>query len=112
MLAPSRSPRQFLAGGAAPGTLAGVALDPAGVSGDQAHGGRTVTGRGYPSPPPLRPYLLRRTGARTGCRELRERAAAAGALAAENAELRRVNEVLRAASAYFASEIGPTRRWS
>ncbi len=33
-------------------------------------------------------------------------------LAAENAELRRVNEVLRAASAYFACEIGPTRRWS
>ena len=33
-------------------------------------------------------------------------------LARENAELRRVNEVLRAASAYFASEIGPTRRWS
>ena len=33
-------------------------------------------------------------------------------LAAENAELRRVNEVLRAASAYYASEIGPTRRWS
>ena len=31
-------------------------------------------------------------------------------LAAENAELRRVNEVLRAASAYFASEVGPTRR--
>jgi transposase len=30
----------------------------------------------------------------------------------ENAELRRVNEVLRAASAYFASEIGPTRRTS
>lgn len=30
----------------------------------------------------------------------------------ENAELRRVNEVLRAASAYFASEIGPTRRMS
>lgn len=30
----------------------------------------------------------------------------------ENAELKRVNEVLRAASAYFASEIGPTRRWS
>ncbi|MGH3738997.1 MAG: transposase [Micromonosporaceae bacterium] len=30
----------------------------------------------------------------------------------ENAELRRVNEVLRAASAYFASEIGPTRRQS
>ena len=27
-------------------------------------------------------------------------------------ELRRVNEVLRAASAYFAAEIGPTRRWS
>jgi transposase len=33
-------------------------------------------------------------------------------LARENAELRRVNEVLRLASAYFASEIGPTRRWS
>ena len=33
-------------------------------------------------------------------------------LMAENAELRRVNEVLRAASAYFASEIGPTRRSS
>ena len=30
----------------------------------------------------------------------------------ENAELRRVNDVLRAASAYFASEIGPTRRMS
>lgn len=30
----------------------------------------------------------------------------------ENAELRRVNEVLRAASAYFASEIAPTRRRS
>jgi transposase len=27
-------------------------------------------------------------------------------------ELRRVNEVLRAASAYFAQEIGPTRRQS
>ena len=33
-------------------------------------------------------------------------------LARENAELRRVNEILRAASAYFASEIGPTRSWS
>jgi hypothetical protein len=33
-------------------------------------------------------------------------------LARENAELRRVNDVLRAASAYFASEIGPTRGWS
>jgi transposase len=33
-------------------------------------------------------------------------------LARENAELRRVNEVLKAASAYFATEIGPTRRWS
>lgn len=32
--------------------------------------------------------------------------------AAENAELRRVNEVLRAASAHFASETGPSRRWS
>ena len=31
-------------------------------------------------------------------------------LVAENRELRRVNEVLRAASAYFASEIDPTRR--
>jgi transposase len=30
----------------------------------------------------------------------------------EIAELRKINEVLRAASAYFASEIGPTRRWS
>ncbi|MBB6172883.1 transposase [Nocardiopsis mwathae] len=30
----------------------------------------------------------------------------------ENAELKRVNEVLRAASAYFASEIDPTRRRS
>jgi transposase len=33
-------------------------------------------------------------------------------LARENAELRRVNEVLRAASAYFAAEIGPARRSS
>lgn len=33
-------------------------------------------------------------------------------LTRENAELRRVNDVLKAASAYFASEIGPTRRWS
>ncbi len=33
-------------------------------------------------------------------------------LRVENKELRRVNEVLRAASAYFAQEIGPTRRWS
>lgn len=30
----------------------------------------------------------------------------------ENAELKRVNDVLRAASAYFASEIDPTRRRS
>jgi transposase len=30
----------------------------------------------------------------------------------ENAELKRVNEVLRAASVYFASEIAPTRRTS
>lgn len=30
----------------------------------------------------------------------------------EIAELRRVNDVLRAASAYFAQEIGLTRRWS
>jgi transposase len=30
----------------------------------------------------------------------------------EVAELKRVNDVLRAASAYFAAEIGPTRRWS
>jgi transposase len=30
----------------------------------------------------------------------------------ENAELRRINDVLRAASAYFASEIDPTRRTS
>jgi transposase len=33
-------------------------------------------------------------------------------LIAENRELKRVNEVLRAASAYFAAEIGPTRRQS
>ena len=33
-------------------------------------------------------------------------------LQAEVRELRRVNEVIKAASAYFASEIGPTRRWS
>ena len=33
-------------------------------------------------------------------------------LRAENKELHRVNEVLKAASAYFASEIGPTRRLS
>lgn len=33
-------------------------------------------------------------------------------LASENTELRRVNEVLRAASAYFAAEIDPTRRRS
>lgn len=33
-------------------------------------------------------------------------------LLAENRELKRVNEVLRAASAYFAAEIGPTRRQS
>jgi len=30
----------------------------------------------------------------------------------KNAELRRVNEVLRAASAYFAQELDPTRRRS
>jgi transposase len=30
----------------------------------------------------------------------------------ENVELRRINDVLRAASAYFASEIDPTRRTS
>ena len=30
-------------------------------------------------------------------------------LRSENAELRRVNEVLRAASAYFAAELGPAR---
>jgi transposase len=33
-------------------------------------------------------------------------------LRAEVKQLRAVNEVLRAASAYFAQEIGPTRRWS
>ena len=33
-------------------------------------------------------------------------------LARENAELRRVNEILRAASSYFASELDPTRRRS
>jgi transposase len=30
----------------------------------------------------------------------------------ENAELKRANEILKAASAYFAQELGPTRRWS
>lgn len=30
----------------------------------------------------------------------------------QNAELQRVNEILRSASAYFASELGPTRRRS
>lgn len=30
----------------------------------------------------------------------------------ENAELRRANEILRTASAYFAQELDPTRRWS
>jgi transposase len=30
----------------------------------------------------------------------------------EVAELRRANEILKAASAYFAQELGPTRRWS
>ncbi|RYE38384.1 MAG: hypothetical protein EOP24_47120, partial [Hyphomicrobiales bacterium] len=33
-------------------------------------------------------------------------------LAKENAELRRVNDALRAASAFFASEIDPTQRRS
>jgi transposase len=33
-------------------------------------------------------------------------------LRAEAAELRRANEILKAASAYFAQELGPTRRWS
>lgn len=33
-------------------------------------------------------------------------------LRGEVAELQRVNEILRAASAYFASELGPTRRRS
>ena len=33
-------------------------------------------------------------------------------LARENAELRRANEILKAASAYFASELDPTRRRS
>jgi transposase-like protein len=30
----------------------------------------------------------------------------------ENAELRRANEILKAASAYFAAELDPTRRRS
>jgi transposase len=38
--------------------------------------------------------------------------APANSVEPENAELRRVNEVLRSASAYFASEIDPTRRRS
>jgi len=33
-------------------------------------------------------------------------------LRAENAELRRANEILKAASAYFAAELDPTRRRS
>ncbi|MBT0774330.1 transposase, partial [Kineosporia sp. J2-2] len=33
-------------------------------------------------------------------------------LRAEVAELQRVNEIFRSASAYFASELGPTRRRS
>ncbi|MGI5238555.1 transposase [Dactylosporangium sp. CA-139066] len=33
-------------------------------------------------------------------------------LARENLELRRANEILKAASAYFASELDPTRRRS
>lgn len=33
-------------------------------------------------------------------------------LARENAELRRANEILKAASAYFAAELDPTRRRS
>ena len=33
-------------------------------------------------------------------------------LAKENAELRRANEILKAASAYFAAELDPTRRRS
>jgi transposase len=30
----------------------------------------------------------------------------------ENAELKRANEILKLASAYFAQELDPTRRWS
>ena len=30
----------------------------------------------------------------------------------ENAELKRANEILKAAAAFFASELDPTRRWS
>jgi transposase len=30
----------------------------------------------------------------------------------EVADLRRANEILKAASAYFAQELDPTRRWS
>jgi transposase len=33
-------------------------------------------------------------------------------LARENAKLRRANEILKAASAYFAAELDPTRRRS
>ena len=33
-------------------------------------------------------------------------------LAGENAELRRANQILKAASAYFAAELDPTRRRS
>ena len=44
--------------------------------------------------------------------ELRHLRAENKRLTAENAELRRVNDVLRADSAYIASEIGPTRKSS
>lgn len=39
-------------------------------------------------------------------------AARVAELEAENAELKRINEILRLASSFFASEIDQTRRWS
>ena len=65
-------------------------------------------------PEPLRNWI-RQAGTDAGERDDRPTTAMIEEnrrLVAENRELRRVNEVLRAASAYFASEIDPTRRRS
>ncbi len=50
--------------------------------------------------------------ARTGAADRVDLAEENRRLRAENAELQRVNEILRLASAYFAQELGPTRRRS
>ena len=52
-------------------------------------------------------------GGRTGRQESRDRAGDAGRAqkaAAENADLRRANEILTTASAFFAARLDPTRR--